>query len=200
MLFYLYKELDLKTSLIHPGSRYQYFRKGVADRRTKIYEAQPYTLPIRILAPGNGYDPTFSFDVSFQDDLVQVDDGLRRIQFKTKQMLRTLSVSELPRASQCDQIKIGVYNTTMKGDLEKTYSRRNPYLLVASGLPTDQVMIYHQDDLEGIIPDQIYGGYLSHRIRYPNGHMDVGQNTYTIVARDQYHHVICLAVYTIEVL
>lgn len=197
MILYLYKSWDLKTGLLHPGTRYQYFRKAIWDRRSKVSEWQVYTLPIRVFAPGDAKNPTFSFDFSLQNTTIQVADGIRRMQIPMENMLSTMQSFPIPTQWDCDTMRIGVYQDSF-GDRYTRFPLRRSLLLVASWIPTNKAVFYHNNTKEAITPEQLFEGYLYQSIKHPNKYLDPWANTYAVAALDDRGRELCRKTITIQ--
>jgi len=199
MIFYLYKERDNKTSLIHPGTRFQYFRKSPGDRWNKVEEWQVYSLPVRIIAPGKVTKPTYTFDFTTNGNDIVMSDGVRRIDLK-KNALRA-SMHDTQITSQyvnCAQVSFGAFGNLF-GDQYTSYSVWNPVLLLASWLPESGVMLSYNDELQQFTPDQLFGWYLYHSLRYPNKWLHKWVNTYTLHVKNSRNNDMCTKQVTVVV-
>lgn len=191
MLFYLYKERDEKWNLIHPGTRFQYFRKSAGDRRSKVEDGQVYSLPVRIIAPGRGTKPTYTLDFQTNGNDIVITDGVRRIDLQKSALRASLDSTQLVNQYvDCASVVFGAYGNLF-GEQYSTYSIWNPLLLLASWLPESGVRLSYNGEPQQFSPDQLFGGYMYHSLRYPNKWLQKWVNTYTLHIKNARNNDIC---------
>ncbi len=191
IIFYLYKERDNKTALIHPGTRFQYFRKSAGDRRNKVEEGQAYSLPVRVIAPWTLTKPTYSFGFFTDGSDIVITDGVRRLDLKKNSLRTSLRTTQLnSQYVDCDRVVFGAFGNLF-GDQYTSYSVRNPVFLLASWLPETNVTLSYNDEVDQVTPDQLFAGYLYHSLRYPNKWLHRWVNTYTLHIKNARNNDIC---------
>lgn len=191
IIFYLYKERDNKGSLIHPGTRFQYFRKSVGDRRSKVDEWQAYSLPVRIIAPGKWTAPTYVLDFQTNGNDIVITDGVRRIDLQKNALRSSLQSTQLTtQYVDCSSVLFGAYGNLF-WEQYSSYAVWNPVLLLASWLPESGVTLSYNDEPQQFTPNQLFGGYLYHSLRYPNKWLQKWVNTYTLHIKNARNNDIC---------
>ena len=191
LIFYLYKERDPKNNLIHPGTRFQYFRKSLGDRWHKVEEWQAYSLPIRIVAPGKWTKPTYTLDFQTNGTDIVITDGVRRLDLKKTALRTSLQSTQLTtQYTDCDRVIFGAYGNLF-GEQYPTYNVRNPLLLLASWLPESGVTLSYNDEPQQFVPDQLFGWYLYHTLRYPNKWLQKWVNTYRLHIKNARNNDMC---------
>ena len=197
ILLYMYKQRDNYKSLTFPGMRYQFW-----FRWKQINQWPMYDLPLRIYAPQRRYWPTFTFDISLDDTILYIDDGIKKMSFDTLLIGKTIEVEDvehtLNQSEICSSIDVHIYQNT-RGDDTSDARASDTLRMVGKWVHASNIDIYHHESKKTVAVEQLFQWRFHYRMNPEKGTLLPGENTYSIDVRNARGTRICRLQKTIVV-